>query len=216
MQESVLRGRISEGIYKQLARDIIHGQYSAGMRLDEATLAGRFEVSRTPIREALKQLIVSGLVEYRPNRGITVAHMTSDKLDHMFETIGAVEAECAYYAALRMTADEKKKMLVLHQEAKKALQSSDRETYDRHNIDLHRTIIQGAHNPVLAEIVENLRNRVALFRSTQFDSIERMHASFFEHEMIINAILKNDAVSAQREAKQHLMSARRAIPGKKS
>lgn len=216
MKKSELRGRISEGIYKQLARDIIHGQYVAGMRLDESMLAERFEVSRTPIREALKQLVISGLVVYRPNRGITVAHMSSEKLDQMFETIGVVEAECAYYAALRMTAEEKKKILSLHQDAKVALQQRDKESYDRHNIELHYTIIQGAHNPVLAEIVENLRNRVALFRSTQFDSLERMHASFFEHEVIIDAILKNDAITAQREAKRHLMSARRAIPETKS
>lgn len=211
-----LRGRISEGIYKQLARDIIHGEYVAGMRLDESMLAIRFDVSRTPIREALKQLVVSGLVEYRPNRGITVARMTSERLDHMFETIGVVEAECAYYAALRMTGDEKKKLLMLHQEAKAALQARDKDRYDQHNIELHRTIIQGAHNPVLAEVVENLRNRAALFRSTQFDNIERMHASFFEHEVIIDAILKNDAITAQREAKRHLMFARQAIPETKS
>jgi DNA-binding GntR family transcriptional regulator len=207
---SKARGRVAEDIYKQLASDIVMGQFAPGTRLDETRLAERFSVSRTPVREALKQLVVSGLVDYRPNRGSIVANMTADRLDHMFEAIGELEAACARHAALRMSDAERNALRALHAAGRAAMQNHDIETYDQLNVELHMLIISGSHNPVLIETALGLRDRVALFRSTQFRNLERIGESFSEHSVIVDAILEHDAIMAYREMHKHLKSARSA------
>ena len=84
-------GSRAELICKKIADDIVLGRFKPGERLDETMLAELFKVSRTPVREALKQLATHGLVVCRPNRGAVVAEMTPDQLDHMFEAIGELE-----------------------------------------------------------------------------------------------------------------------------
>ncbi|MDB5992732.1 MAG: transcriptional regulator [Herbaspirillum sp.] len=204
------RGRVAEAVYKQLASDIVSGQFAPGTRLDETMLAARFSVSRTPVREALKQLVMSGLVVYRPNRGSIVANMTAEHLDQLFEAIGELEAVCARHAALRMSDAERDELRALHSAGKAAMQVQDVKDYDRLNIALHMLIVAGSHNPVLIETALGLRDRAALFRSAQFRNMERIGESFAEHSIIVDAILERDAVIAHREMRKHLISARNA------
>lgn len=210
VSDTKIRGRIAEDVYKQLASDIVMGQFEPGARLDEVMLASRFAVSRTPVREALKQLAISGLVVYRPNRGAIVASMTAERLDQMFEAIGELEAACARHAALRMSEAERDALRAVHAAGRAAMQASDSKAYDRLNVELHLLIIHGAHNAVLAETALSLRDRVAPFRSTQFRNLERVGESFAEHSVIVEAILNHDAIIAYREMRSHLMSARSA------
>ncbi|MDY7579425.1 GntR family transcriptional regulator [Herbaspirillum sp. RTI4] len=206
-----MRGRIAEDVYKQLASDIVTGQFEPGARLDEVMLASRFEVSRTPVREALKQLVISGLAVYRPNRGAVVASMTAERLDQMFEAIGDIEAACARHASLRMSDAERTELREIHAAGRAAMQTNDSQTYDRLNVDLHMLIIRGAHNAALAETACGLRDRIAPFRSSQFRHLERIGESFAEHSIIVDAILNHDALLAYREMRNHLMSARVAV-----
>jgi DNA-binding GntR family transcriptional regulator len=204
------RGRLTDEVGERLAEDIVLGRLEPGSRLDEAMLATRYGVSRTPVREALKQLVTTGLVVYRPNRGASVAAMTPEQLDAMFETIGELEAACARHAAVRMDEAERRELARLHTETRQALQSSDVDAYDRLNQELHLCLLHGSHNPVLVDTAKSLRSRVAPFRRTQFRNVERMAESFAEHVAIVEAVLARDAVGAYREMRNHLFSARGA------
>ena len=94
------RGGLADDVCRRIADEIVLGNFAPGSRLDEVSLAARFSVSRTPIREALKQLAIMGLVDTRPNRGSVVAELSVDQLDQMFEAIGELEAACARAIAL--------------------------------------------------------------------------------------------------------------------
>ncbi|MDB5966017.1 MAG: GntR family transcriptional regulator [Polaromonas sp.] len=204
------RGGRAEAICKKMADDIVLGRFAPGARLDEVMLAGLFNVSRTPVREALKQLAIQGLVVCRPNRGAVVAEMTPVQLDLMFEAIGELEASCARYAAVRMTAEERDRLSDLHAQSLAALRDSDVERYDRLNQALHAVIIHGCGNAALIDMTHSLRHRVSPYRSSQFRNVERMSASYGEHAVIIEALLNHDAATAQREMRAHLVSARGA------
>lgn len=208
--QSAAHGSRAELICKKIADDIVLGRFKPGERLDETMLAELFKVSRTPVREALKQLATHGLVVCRPNRGAVVAEMTPDQLDHMFEAIGELEAACARYASVRMNAVARQQLSGLHAESRLAMRAGDFELYDRLNQDLHGVIIQSCGNPTLIQMTLALRHRVSPFRRSQFRHIERMSASFEEHALIIDALLTHDASSAQRETRSHLLSARSA------
>lgn len=204
------RGSLADDVCRRIADEIVLGNLAPGSRLDEVSLATRFNVSRTPVREALKQLAIMGLVDTRPNRGSVVAEMTVDQLDQMFEAIGELEAACARHAALRMTEDDRTRMRELHAEGRAAMQDCDIDRYDAANLELHATIIRGCYNPVLIELATSLRHRVSPFRRTQFRNLERMGESFEEHSVIIEAILAHDVITTYREMRSHLLSARSA------
>jgi DNA-binding GntR family transcriptional regulator len=204
------RGGLAEEVCRRIADDIAMGIFSPGHRLDETLLASKFQVSRTPVREALKQLAITGLVVYRPNRGSVVAEITPAQLDQMFEVMGELEATCARHAAIRMTENERQRLTELHAQSRVAIQNQDAEAYDVINRDLHTVIIHGCHNPVLIDIVLGLRHKISNFRRTQFRNLERMSASYEEHAAIVEALLARDVVTCYRDMRSHLLSARSA------
>jgi DNA-binding GntR family transcriptional regulator len=204
------RGGLAEEICRAVADEIVLGVLTPGARLDEMTLAARFNVSRTPVREALRQLASAGLIETRPNRGCVVVELNKDAVDEMFEAIGELEAACARHAALRMTDDDRALMMACQAECRAAMQDGDVDRYDAANRGLHHAILLGSHNSVLIDLVTRLRNRIAPFRRSQFRNIERMGESFEEHSLIVEAILTHDVLRAYREMRSHLLSARSA------
>lgn len=204
------RGNRADAVCQRIADDIALGHFAPGSKLDEVMLAERFKVSRTPVREALKQLAVMGLVHCRPNRGSVVAAMSTEQLDQIFEAIGELEATCARHAALRMTPEDRAQLVEVQQEGRAAMQASDFGRYNSANLALHSSIIRCSYNPVLIDLALGLRHRAAPFRRTQFHNVERMGESFEEHSLIVEAILAFDAVAAYRLMRTHLQSARTA------
>lgn len=204
------RGGLADDVCRRIADEIVLGQLAPGTHLDEVSLANRFKVSRTPVREALKQLAIMGLVETRRNRGSVVAALTIEQLNEMFEAIAELEAACARHAALRMTEADRAQMLEYHAEGRAAMQAGDIVRYEAANLALHATIIRGCYNPVLIDMATGLRERVSSFRRTQFRNLERMGESFEEHSVIVEAILAHDVITTYREMRSHLMSARSA------
>src|SRR5689334_4325984 len=106
----------AEELRLQLADEIIRGVLPPGAPLDETDIARRFKVSRTPVREALRQLAASGLIETRAHRGAIVARPSTEQLIGMFEAMAELEALCAKIAAERMTSPERTALEAVHEE----------------------------------------------------------------------------------------------------
>src|SRR5688500_17260152 len=106
---------LAEELRLQIADEIVRGALEPGAALDETELARRFGVSRTPVREAIRQLAASGLVETRAHRGSVVAQPDARHVAGMFEVMAELESLCAGYAAERMTAVERQALLELHE-----------------------------------------------------------------------------------------------------
>jgi DNA-binding transcriptional regulator YhcF (GntR family) len=102
---------LSDRIRNTLTDEIASGAMPAGTALDEQQLADRFNASRTPVREALRQLSVSGLVEMRPRRGVIVTRLTAERIMEMFEAMAEIEALCVRLATYRMTPIERSRLL---------------------------------------------------------------------------------------------------------
>lgn len=204
------QGSLCDQVFSRLADEIVLGQLPPGTHLDEQAIASRCGVSRTPVREALKQLAATGLANYRPNRGSVVRSLTALDLDLMFEAIAELESSCARYAALRMTDGERTALRDCHASGQQAAHDQDVELYDRLNREFHELIFKGAHNPFLLETTGALQHRVMPYRRGQFVRAERLDHSLIEHSRVVNAILASDAEAAGREMRSHLLSARHA------
>jgi len=201
---------LSEVIRQRLADDILHGVYPPGARLDEQRLAERFEMSRTPVREALQQLISAGLVEVRPHRGAIVSLPTDAALAEMFEVMGEIEASCARLAAQRISPSERVKLEAVHRATADAVRANDRDTYRKLNFDFHDVIYRASHNEFLSSTAQAIRQRIAPFRRAQFEISDRLTKSHTEHEAIVQAILSGDSERASTMARTHVSYVRAA------
>lgn len=188
----------------QIASAIMAGELPLGMRLNEHGLAERYGVSRTPVREALRHLAVTGLIEARARRGAAVAKVSSAQLEELFVAMGEIEATCARLAAMSMTPIERRRLVDLHRQMGELVTRRNENSYSEANVRFHVMIYQGAHNPTLADIATGLRTRLAPFRRVQFQAPGRLRNSQTEHGIVVEAILRGDASGAHTAMLNHV------------
>ncbi len=194
----------AERLADEIAECVLSGEFAPGLRLDEHMLAERFGVSRTPVREALRQLGSTGLIDIRPRRGATVARSTSAQLEEMFAAMAEIEATCARLAALSMTPIERRRLQNRHEMMAALVERGDRADYTSANIEFHTLIYRGAHNHVLTEFATALRRRMAPFRKAQFRTEGRISRSHAEHGAVVKAITAGDALAAHETMFHHM------------
>jgi len=201
----------TERVRASLADAIVRGELGPGVPLDESSLADRFQVSRTPIREAIRQLEAIGFAEARPHRGAVVPRFTPEKLNEMFAVMAEMEALCASYASAAITPAERDELRTVHDACRSAAEQGDIETYYALNIAFHDTIYRASHNSFLAEVTLGVRNRVAPFRKVQFHGTGRLAQSLVEHSRIVDAIFRGDADGAAALMREHLRFVRQSV-----
>src|SRR4051794_16209828 len=194
----------AEELRLQLADEIVCGALAPGAPLDETEIAKRFNVSRTPVREALRQLATSGLVEARAHRGAVVARPSLERLSGMFEAMAELEALCAGLAAQRMTPVERQRLEAIHEELRSLSHVGNPERFHEVNERFHSAIYAGAHNAYIAEITLATRVRVQPFRRAQFRNLGRLAKSHAEHDRVVVAILRGDKVGATNAMRAHI------------
>lgn len=194
--------KMSDRLREQIEEQIATGNLAPGKALDEAALAERFGVSRTPVREALIQLGAEGLVEIRPRRGAVVASVGPARLLEMFEVMSELEAMCARLAARRMTDREREALVAAHDACADA--RADPDAYFYCNERFHAAIYAGSHNGFLAEQATQLHRRLRPYRRLQLRVRDRTARSFAEHAEVVRAILAADAAGAAQALREHV------------
>jgi DNA-binding GntR family transcriptional regulator len=205
------RGLLSDRIRNALTDEITSGALVAGSALDEQQLADRFGASRTPVREALRQLAASGLVEKRARRGVIVTRMTPERIMDMFEMMAEIEAMCVRLAAHRMTPLERSRLIELHDASRGMVEANDIDAYDAFNREFHERIYRATHNTFLAEQALAVRKRLGGFRRAQLRQGDRIRRSRDEHEAVMQAIAEGDGESAARRMRAHMLNAAAAL-----
>ncbi len=203
-KELVRTGETVENMVRAIADLIVEGDLLPGEKLDELSLAARFEVSRTPVREALRQLCAMGLVERPPNKSAVVTNVSDDFLTSMFEAMAELESICARLAAERMTIRERLDLQDIHKASNVLVKACNIEAYAALNVEFHNLIYAGAHNAHIQGMVSQTRARLAPFRRAQFRLDGRLDQSWREHGKIVEAILCGDGQAAAAAAYGHV------------
>jgi DNA-binding GntR family transcriptional regulator len=177
-----------EIVRSALEKDIFSGSLKPGSPLDEEVIAKRFLVSRTPVREALLQLIEAGLVEKPSRQRAVVAPIDLRRLIQMFETLSELEATCARIAARRITDHEKETLAEIQRLSDAALAAGDEDAYGHQGIRFHVAVWRSAHNDVLFDITRNLAVRLTPYRMFQLRSKGRSEANNEDHKLILALI----------------------------
>ena len=194
----------AEELRLQLADEIVRGALAPGSALDETDIARRFNVSRTPVREALRQLAASGLVEARAHRGAVVAQPSIERLSGMFEAMAELEALCAGLAAERMMPAERYRLEAIHEELRVLSHAGDPDRFHEVNERFHSSIYTGSQNGHIAEITLATRKRVQPFRRAQFRNLGRLAQSHAEHDRVVVAIMRGDRNGAANAMRAHI------------
>jgi DNA-binding GntR family transcriptional regulator len=197
---------LADRLRVQLSDEIVSGQLAPGVALDETEIARRFNVSRTPVREAIRLLVASGLVDARPHRSAVVARPGKDQLLAMFEALRELEALCARLAAERMSAAEQKEIQQINEMLLVAVRKGDPQRYHETNEMFHSAIYAGSHNTYLAGLTAATRARIAPFSRAQFYTIGRLAKSHEEHQRVLEAIMRGKSAQAAAAMRAHIES----------
>lgn len=190
------RQKLSDQIRTALADEIINGQLKVGARIDEQMIVERFDVSRTPAREALLQLSAEGLVELVPRHGAVVKTVSARDYICMLEVLVALEVLAARLCVRRLSAEQKEQMALALDDCRNAAEANDPDAYAAGNQRFHDVIYASTHNDVLTRELRLLRARMAGARRHRPFSAARMRSSVREHEDIFKAIAGGDENAA--------------------
>jgi DNA-binding GntR family transcriptional regulator len=167
---------------------IVEGDLAAGERLNEAKLAERLQVSRTPIREAIKLLANEGLVDLLPGRGARVAALPLESVGEMFEVIGGLERHACELAAERMNAQALEALQRKHERMVRHFEAGERRAYFKINHEIHLALVAASGNATLQALHATLIARARRARYAALESPARWSEAMREHEALMRAL----------------------------
>ena len=201
----------TESLRLKLEDEILTRRIGPGQKLDEEELARRFGLSRTPVREALKAMTSSGLVETRPHQGVFVAVLTGRLIAEMTETMAALETICAELAARRHTIGDRTRILTAQEACEQTASRGDPGAFYTANVAFHEAIYRASGNEFLGHQTRSLRQRLEPYRRRVSYHPGLIAKSNGEHRRIVAAIFAMDEAAANQAMRQHLEALRDTI-----
>lgn len=201
---------LADCVFDKLENDILSGKYAYGEVLTEARLSEELGVSRTPIREAIRRLEQEHILLVT-GKGLTVQGITREDIRDIMDIRVRVEGLAAFYAAQRMSAEDKEKLknALELQEFYAAKEDSDHMQWQDH--EFHETIYAGCGSLTLQNVLVPLHRKAQKYRRASVEKRSRAEASVREHRAIYEAIAAGDAQEAERRMIEHIENARKSI-----
>lgn len=199
--------KASDRIRAEIENAIKDGAMLPGESIDEAELANQYQVSRTPIREALIQLQAQGMVTSLPRGGMIVAKMDLQQLLALWELLAELEGVAVRLAYERMTAQELDTLVQLHEQSRRHAESDDVAGWQDSNLKFHDLIYRASRNPYLRMEVLRIRTRTGYYRRHAFGALGRIRSSFEQHQAVVDAFRKGNAGAAVAAMVQHMRPA---------
>ena len=197
---------LHEEVATRLRNMVFERQLVPGQWIDELRLAHDWQVSRTPLREALKVLAAEGLVTSIPRQGCRVAEISEDDADGLFPVMALLEGRCAFEAVRKADRAHVRELRALHETLELHAAVKNVDGYYRANHEFHTRVQTMADNVWLDRATNQLRRFVRLLRGRQLNWPGRLEASIREHRELMDAIEQGDPDRAQRVMHDHLMA----------
>jgi DNA-binding GntR family transcriptional regulator len=201
---SIPRAALHEQVAMRLRQMLVEGEIAPGAKLNERELAQVLQVSRTPLREAIKMLAAEGLVELLPNRGAVAVSLGEQDIMNTFEVMAGLEGLNGELAAQRITAGELAEIKAMHFEMLAAYTRGDLSAYYRINAQIHAAINAAAKNPVLTGTYNQLNARLQALRFRSNQDGEKWKRAVQEHEQMIDALTRHDPAALRAVLISHL------------
>lgn len=190
-------------IRSAIEAEIESGALPPGTPLDERSLAERFGVSRTPVREALQQLAMQNLVRIAPRVGVFVSRLSITQLRETLELLGELEAVAAKLAARRMDDEQRLQLKASMQQGADAFAQENGKKFAEANADFHDLVYAGSHNEYLVEQIQGIRRLMQRYRPKIFLTQGQRQRALADHQRLADAILSGDEDAAHAAMLEH-------------
>ncbi len=198
-------------VYQILRNDVCSGKYGPGFWLQEKELAEKLGVSRSPVREALRQLVSDGLVIEVPNKGVFVKEFTLRDIDEIFDMRVMLESYGIQKSRKNLTSVRRQKLFELLDLLERSCAAGDMDKYVQADEELHIRIVELGGNSLVESTYDRVRSMNQQFRVLSLVSHQRFDESMEEHRRLIHALAVGDVSAAEEVLRVHLELARRTI-----
>lgn len=195
----------AEFAYRRIRGAIQSGEFQPGQRMREVKLAEHFEVSRTPIRDAIRRLTADGLIENVTGRGLAVSQFNMQQVRELYYLRACLEGAAAAAAAQHPSLSDLRSMADLLNMSGRSL-GNPQETA-RLNRIFHQVIYDAAHNRYLLQALSQMSDTLALLPGTTFEAPGRAAAALAEHRELLAAIAEQSPQRAEQAARDHIRMA---------
>jgi DNA-binding GntR family transcriptional regulator len=204
---------VASRIHQAVKEDIIAGRHAAGARITEQQLAVRFRTSRTPVREAMRQLAAEGFIVFKPNSGSLVRQWTPEQVREVFDLRVIVESEVAGYAATRITPDEVGELERLQDAIEQRgpdTRAANMARIARLNREFHAMLGRASRNERLLTMLGSAIEASIVQQTFRSYTAQQLARSFSHHRELIDAFRCADAAWARSVMACHIHAARQA------
>lgn len=198
-------------VAQQLRDMLVEGAIVPGAKLNERELAATCDVSRTPLREAIRMLAAEGLVALLPNRGAVALELSVADAAHTFEVIAGLEALSGEWAASRITDLEINEIKATNLEMHAAFLRKDLPTYYRLNAQIHSAINLAARNPVLSATYKQVNARLQALRFKSNQDADKWREALEQHDAMVVALELRDGAALSAILTRHLHAKRDVV-----
>ncbi|MBK5245782.1 MAG: GntR family transcriptional regulator [Peptostreptococcaceae bacterium] len=189
---------LAENLYTQIQMDIIKGVLPAGKKLTEQSLCEQYKISRTPVREALRQLEIEGLVENIPNRGSFVVGFTSQDIKDIYELRKTYEIQAVKWAIERINDDELEELGEIFEFMEFYTKKHDIDKMLNINSHFHQLIYTSSRNKMLRQVLSSFQMYIKYSRDINSYGKDYLDTVLEEHRAIYNAFLqKNETLAIE-------------------
>lgn len=195
---------LAENLYTQIQMDIIKGILPAGKKLTEQSLCEQYKVSRTPVREALRQLEIEGLVENIPNRGSFVVGFTSQDIKDIYELRKTYEIQAVKWAIERINDDELDELGEIFEFMEFYTKKHDIDKMLNINSNFHQLIYTSSRNKMLRQVLSSYQMYIKYSRDRSSYSNDYLEIVLEEHRAIYNAFLQKNETLAIKAMLLHM------------
>lgn len=202
---------LHEEVVNRIRAILLDGEIPPGARIPERDFCEKLQISRTPLREALKVLAAEGLVQLLPHRGSRAARLTDKDMRDLFEVCQGLEALAGELACERIGDAEIGEVAAAHAAMALHYRSGDLIQYYRCNRAIHEAIVAAAGNPVLTSLYNSVTARIRCARYVTPMTPERWALALSEHEAILNALQRRDGVGLSHILRTHLRHKREEV-----
>ncbi len=196
---------------ERIERMIMNGEVEAGGRLNENALAAEFHVSRGPVREAIRSLEHTGLVEIVRNRGVFVRKVSLEEVLHIYDLRSGLARVAGRLLATRITTEQIEAVEALYQQMEDARKAENQAAYNEGNRLFHTRLLEFAGNPRLAAYHETTEKELHLFVRRGTLGPARLRISSREHRKILDFIIQGDAAGAAEAFETHIINGKQRM-----
>ena len=195
---------LADQVRQNIKKRIINQELKPGSRLIVSHLAAEMGTSLTPIREALRLLVKDGLVEIIPHKGAQVVMPSQGQFKDLFEVRTVLESLAIKLAIPNLSPADYERLEQILQAGDESIQAEDPKTWLDEDEKLHSYIIQKSENNILAELLDNIRNRINIFRILTAQLPARAKRAQNEHRSVVAAMKKQKDKDAEELIVQHI------------